>query len=293
MISGLIHKIEEELTVKIIGITKINAGYVNDVYKLQTLSNSCYILKIFRLSNTQKIDLSISLQEFISANGLSPKIISKGNLPANYIIQEHICQDNFIVNWAMFGKTLGLLHEHLNQYMNSAIPDFEPEQSSFDLALQNNCNEAQELFLLKKCLKKIIHHPKVDHKQFIHGDYTLNNVLYDRGNYYSVIDFDESKKYYSIYDVSKVILGLITQNTEQSWIDIKNFIRAYESVRRISALEKEEFLNIYVYTLVNDYSGINKSWNKDNNYIHKRIQKHKEALLLINERNDIERKMPW
>ncbi len=52
---------------------KITAGFVNDIYHIKTNSED-YILKKYNLLNDFQIDLSISVQRYMSNKNLSPQI---------------------------------------------------------------------------------------------------------------------------------------------------------------------------------------------------------------------------
>ena len=151
--------------------------------------------------------------------------------------------------------------------------------------------EIKELISLKSMIEKKIHTPEIDNKQIIHGDYTWNNVV-EKNKTYQVIDFDEAKKYYRLYDIAKVVFDqvLFVSNT---WEDAQEFIRGYQCMNPFQTQEKNEFLNIYAYTLAKDYSELKGKLNKDEYYLSKRIEKHKNILKCINNNFDISRRLGW
>ena len=87
MIDKIINQIQIKLDIRITKVTQINTGYVNDVYLIWTAQNK-YILKCFLLSNKDKINLSIELQNYMFDKGLSPEIIIEGRCNLFYIVQE-------------------------------------------------------------------------------------------------------------------------------------------------------------------------------------------------------------
>lgn len=290
MITGIINEVETKLKSKIVAVNQIALGYVNDVFIIQTSHAKTYVLKCYHLSDTKKISLSIALQEFLYTKNLSPQVMIKGEKPVQYIVQEYIDNNRFAVDWKLFGKTLGILHFSLKNYNEIKVEDFLPIRDSSNLLV--SIRHAQELFYLKERLRKIIHYPELDDRQFIHGDYTWKNILQKDDRCYSVIDFDEAKKYYSIYDVSKVVFDMIFSNSN-CWDDILTFLNAYQSICTITYLEKKEMLNVYAYTLTNDFSGIDDSFNKDKKYLEKRIIKHKKILKCFDEYDEIMRRIGW
>ena len=61
---------------------------------------------------------------------------------------------------------------------------------------------------------------------------------------------------------------LFVSNT---WEDAQEFIRGYQCMNPFQTQEKNEFLNIYAYTLAKDYSELKGKLNKDEYYLSKRI----------------------
>ncbi|MCI8472283.1 MAG: phosphotransferase [Clostridiales bacterium] len=290
MINGILDQIQVDLNDTVVNIKQINAGYVNDVFLICTLHNK-YILKYFRFYDKEKIDLSISLQKYLSTKKLAPEVISEGAYGTYYIVQRYIDTEVLEKDWFLFGKTLGLIHYNFSLCDVSGIKDFSFQDYSTIHCDKVWPKEFDELILLKNRIKNKIHIPEIEHKQLIHGDYTWNNILKEDDKY-KVIDFDETKMYFAIYDVAKVVFDLIFSATN-TWEDIKNFMNGYQSVCPLRLYEKKEFLNVYAYTLMKDCSGLESKPNKDIHYITKRIEKHKNVLKCFDEYYEITRRLEW
>lgn len=291
MINGiLLDQIESNINDIIVSVKQIDIGYVNDVFLMNSMCNR-YIVKCFTFSNKEKIDLSIALQKYLSEKELAPKVILEGTCGMPYIVQQYA--DNEMINkdWFLFGKTLALIHHYFNQFNSIAVKDFSFRQSSIIPCSKGITQEAEELILLKKKIEQKIHLPEIEEKQIIHGDYTWNNVL-KNGTKYLTIDFDEAKKYYTIYDVAKVIFDQIFR-CANGWANINKFIKGYQNICPIKSDEKREFMNIYAYTVMKDCSGLEDKPNKDVHYIRKRIDKHKKIIQFLDERYEITRRLEW
>ncbi len=290
MINGILDQIQVHLNDKVVSIKQINAGYVNDVFLIRALHNT-YILKCFRFYDKEKIDLSISLQKYLSTKELTPEVIYEGDYGTYYIVQRYIDSEMLEKDWFLFGKTLGLIHYNLSIYDVLGINDFSFQDYSTIHCDKVLSKEFDELILLKSRIKSKVHVPEIGHKQLIHGDYTWNNIL-KKDNEYQVIDFDEAKIYFALYDVAKVVFDLIFSVTN-AWKDINDFMNGYQSVCPLRSYEKKEFLNVYAYTLMRDCSGFESKLNKDIHYITKRIEKHKNVLKCYDEYCEITRRLEW
>ena len=291
MIDGtLLSQIKSYISGAIVNVEQIKKGYVNDVFLVH--STHCkYIVKCFTIFDNSKIDNSIALQKFLAERGIAPTVISEGACGVRYIIQEYVGSGNVNQDWFLFGKTLALMHNCLKCFEAIDINDYSFPSISIIPCDKERAWEFKELISLKNKIEKKTHTPEIDGKQIIHGDYTWNNIV-EKDAKYQVIDYDEAKKYYRIYDVAKVVFGQAPFDSN-AWEKAQEFIRGYQYVSPIQAQEKSEFLNIYAYTLMKDYSGLEGKPNKDVYYLSKRIEKHKNALKFLDDSFDISRRLGW
>lgn len=290
----LINYIYDKFGIEILSFKKITIGYINDVYHLKT-KNDDIILKIYNISDEFQIELSISIQRFMNKNGLSPKIIADDTLERKFVLQEYFpLNKKTNISWQNYGENLGLLHKCLKQYNEISVEKFNPDSIStiFDNTLLSE--DKIRLLLLKREMFLMFNHPELEKIQLIHGDYTWNNVLYNNNIVYT-IDFDQSKNYYPLYDISKVLFNIFfTHNLNKDmWNNIIDFIVGYENVNEITNEEKKELFNVYGYTLSHDMSGIYDYYNKDPNYLKKRINLHKKMILCYKEKDEIMRRLNW
>lgn len=291
MIDGtLLNQIETYINGTIVNVKQIKRGYVNDVFLVHS-THGKYIIKCFTFFDNNKIDQSIALQKFLSQRGMAPAVISEGTCGVRYIIQECVGGEQVNQDWFLFGKTLALMHNYLKCFDAVNINDYSFQKVSTIPCAKESIWEFKELISLKNKIEKKTHTPEIDDKQIIHGDYTWNNIV-EKDAKYQAIDFDEAKKYYRIYDIAKVVFGQ-TPFDSNAWEEAREFIKGYQYVSPIQAQEKSEFLNIYAYTLMKDYSGLEGKPNKDVYYLSKRIEKHKNALNFLEDSFDVSRRLGW
>lgn len=271
-----------------------DVGYVNDVYIIETGVRK-YVLKLYKLCNNKQIKLSIDVQKYLFNEKLAPEIILEHVGETNYIVQEYICNENDEKNWTIFGRTLGMIHFCLRKFNDYYIDKFcfgDFYETLQEFETEKDRRGVKELIDLKRRIRPLVHLPELECNQLIHGDYTWNNIL-KCNSIYKTIDLDETKKYYKIYDVAKVVFDLIF-NKENNWEqNISNFLNGYQDILPISIAEKKEFLNVYAYTLEMDFSGIRSKTNKDMDYLKKRIEKHRRVLSFLEKNNGLEAFLSW
>ena len=293
MDSDLKEYLYDKYNISILTYEKITAGFVNDIYHIKTNSED-YILKKYNLLNDFQIDLSISVQRYMSNKNLSPQIFIDGFFEGKFILQEYIPSDEKSnITWKKFGENLAIIHNYLKKYNKKSVKKFI-QTNYFEVDLKELSIDQQYLIKLKKEMTLIFNKVSLNKTQLIHGDYTYNNLIYNNSKLYT-IDFDQVKNYYTIYDISKVILNIIffQPKSDKIWININEFIRGYENFNEISNDEKKEFLNIYGYTLLCDMSGLCNTNNKDANYLKKRIDIHKNLIQCYQEKNELFRRIKW
>ena len=279
MDNGIFDPIRKRIGEDIIYCQQVNTGYINDVFLICT-KNARYYVKIFRINNSQKILHSISIQKYLAMRNISPRIIVEDIGSITYIVQEAFPNKIEKRDWVKYGELLGKIHYYLESYHDTELSAFSFDQPTDGCNL-NGSQSCQELFEVKAVLKDMVHTPCLDRQQVIHGDYTWNNIVADTLDY-RAIDYDEAKFYYPIYDVAKVIIDVISSNHFKCAVD---FLQGYQSVCSISNDEKKEMINVYAYTLMNDFSGLDPQANKDNHFFQKRLSKHKDVLSHIEEYN--------
>lgn len=279
MINGIFDSIQKRIGEDIICCQQVNTGYINDVFLIFT-KNTRYYMKIFRISNKQKILHSISIQKYLAIRKIAPRIIVEdiGNIP--YIVQESFSSKIEERNWVKYGELLGKIHYYLKSYHDTEFSVFSFDKPA-DVHDLHESQLYQDLFEVKTALKKIVHTPCVDRQQVIHGDYTWNNVVADNLDY-KAIDYDEAKFYYPIYDISKVIIDTFSSNHFEYAVD---FLQGYQSVCSIPNDEKKEMINVYAYTLMNDFSGLDPQANKNIHFYQKRLSKHKDLIFHLEDYN--------
>lgn len=287
MLSEIIRiRLENALNQKIFSHKKISAGYVNSLYIVKFRHDS-YIVKVYnRLIPIEQIMCSVNVQKYLSMENLSPKIITIINdIEPIIAVQEYMVSYSNIVTtndnyYYSIGLLLGRIHQALHYYQNPFAKVYD--QCGILKIINSNAElSTKQLCLLDKKikLKKYINDIPSIEKQVIHGDYYNENILICGCNY-CAIDFDESKIYYRVYDIIKVIVNIIRIfRFDKAKIYVNSFLFGYGKHVQLLKQEVESMVDIYLYTLSNETSGLTElNCNMDDMYLDKRISLHEFVL---------------
>ena len=84
-------------------------------------------------------------------------------------------------------------------------------------------------------------------KALIHGDIFFSNVIIDRQNKPSIIDFEEACHYYRMYDIGMAIVGLCNRDGDIDFTKARQLIIGYEKRIAIPNKEKEAIKTFIIY----------------------------------------------
>lgn len=119
-------------------------------------------------------------------------------------------------------------------------------------------------------------------KGFIHGDFHLGNVLVDQihqDSIVAILDFEEAGENLYIVDLAVTVMGVCSPSTDKNVIDqslLKETLKGYETVRKLSAEEKASFPEAVKYSA--------EAWIKwfNNNGYAKYAEQHQKRLNSFN-----------
>ena len=267
-------QIELQLGDSLLYCEPICAGHVNRLY-LIILNNKRYVLKLYApLLPEEKILPSVKIQEYLAEKGISPGVVFYSlNYPA-FLLQEYISPRD-VWSFYLCGELLGKMHLYLSQYTGVLPKRHIPD--SRVLSLPKDCLSERQRELLKWKLllcNKVEKLPELD-MQIIHGDYHSGNILGVENAYYAV-DFDESKIYFRVYDVVKVIISLIRcMGFLRAYDGASAFLSGYGTYIQLSVREIERMLDVYAYTLGRDTACLDeKRYCFSEEYLKERIALH-------------------
>ena len=270
---------------KILSFHGIKKGIENTNYLLKS-KNKKYILTIFEKRVSKKeIPFFMKLMDILNRSKINcPKPLKTNN--KSYIIKlknKSACIVSFLegkdkkllrpIDCFAIGKSIAQMHlitkkiklnrknsmgiNNLNTLLNSI--KFKAAQSSnLKVFLKNN---------LKNIKRKW---PKNLPKGIIHGDLFIDNIFFKRNKLSGIIDFYFAANDFFMYEIAICINALCFDNKKKTFLmnkqKIKNLIKGYESIRKISLQEKNS-LNVlcrgaairYLLTRLYDFSNTPKT----------------------------------
>ena len=270
---------------KIISFHGIKKGIENTNYLLKS-RNKKYILTIFekRVSN-KEIPFFMKLMDILNSSKIiCPKPLKTKN--DNYLIKlkdKSACIVSFVEgkdkkilkpkDCLAVGKSIAKIHQitkklKLKRYNSMGIKNLKPLLNSIKFKSRKSSNLKA---YLKNNLKDIITKwPKDLPKGIIHGDLFIDNIFFKKNKLSGIIDFYFAADDYLMYEIAICINALCFDNKNKKFVinkeKIKNLIKGYESIKKISFKEKK-YLNIlckgaalrYLLTRLYDFSNTPKT----------------------------------
>ncbi len=258
----------------------IKNGIENTNYLLKT-KNKKYILTIFE-KRVKKKDLPffMKLMDKLNKNKIScPKPLK--NIDGKYLTlikKKYACIVSFLEgkdkqylnykNCYDVGKNIGKLHrisKKIKLYRKNSMSINNLDNLLKSIKFKTKTISPNLKLTLEKNLKQIKKEwPKNLPKGIIHGDLFIDNIFFKKNKFSGFIDFYFSCNDYSMYEIAISINALCFDKKNNKFIlnnkKIKNLIKGYQSVKKISQREKKA-LNIlcrgaalrYLLTRIYDY----------------------------------------
>ena len=263
----------------------IKKGIENTNYLLKTKKEK-FILTIFekRVSN-KEIPFFMKLMDNLNQSKIScPKPLKDKN--ENYLIKlknKTACVVSFlkgkdkqilnINNCYQVGKIISQMHSitkklKFSRKNSMGIKNLNPLLKSIKFKSKKNSN--LEKFLIQNLSNIKKNWPSKLPSGIIHGDLFIDNIFFNKDKLSGVIDFYFAANDFFMYEIAICINALCFDNKKNKFFinkqKVKNLIKGYESVRKITIREKKS-LNIlcrgaalrYLLTRLYDYSNTPKT----------------------------------
>ena len=152
-------------------------------------------------------------------------------------ISGQVIQDLDETQLTQVGAAMARLHEFPTLDFLSKVHDYGLE--TFPRGIGHDIDPAYENWLSQQYdyLKKEI--PPNLPSGLIHGDVFYDNVLFDKGQFKAIIDFEEACHYYYVFDLGMGIVGLCTDGIQVNLHKIQTLISGYQQVRQLLLQEKD------------------------------------------------------
>ncbi|EDZ60544.1 homoserine kinase [Candidatus Pelagibacter sp. HTCC7211] len=286
IISKDIHLINSKFNIdEIKSFQGIKKGIENTNYLLKTKKEK-FILTIFekRVSN-KEIPFFMKLMDNLNQSKIScPKPLKDRN--GNYLIKlknKTACVVTFLKgkdkqtlnlnNCYQVGKIISQMHSitkklKFSRKNSMGIKKLNPLLKSIKFKSKKNSN--LEKFLMQNLSNIKKNWPEKLPYGIIHGDLFVDNIFFNKDKLSGVIDFYFAANDFFMYEIAICINALCFDKKKNKFLinkqKVKNLIKGYESVRKITIGEKKS-LNIlcrgaairYLLTRLYDYSNTPKT----------------------------------
>ena len=270
---------------KINNFKGIKQGIENTNYLLKSKNNK-FILTIFeKRVSKQEIPFFMKLMDQLNNYKINcPKPIK--NKDGNYLIKiknKSACIVSFLngkdkkslnpKNCYEIGKMIAQMHLstskiNLHRKNSMAVTNLNPLLNSIKFKSKKFVNI--EKFLKTNFIDIIKRWPKKLPSGIIHGDLFIDNIFFKNDKLSGIIDFYFAANDYFMYEIAICINALCFDKYKNKFIlnkkKVKNIIRGYESIKKISIKEKSS-LNVlcrgaamrYFLTRLYDYTNTPKT----------------------------------
>jgi len=269
-------EILDNYNLKIKNTIMLQKGYVSKKWIITDSNNKQYVLKEIVKQKKDRLDFILSVQSNLK-KFVAPIIPTKENelfVTYNnkfYYLCEFIKEIKYPVNESTI-ENIGdfLASIHLEMMKNNKYCEY--------LKIENNENLLQEysmyykkhnnyeylniinykINILKKLKDKDINFDNLT-KQIIHGDFYLDNILYN-GNTFKIIDFDQCCNFYKEYEILRGMFMICNKNKllkQEILYNMSKFINGY--LRKNTIKSSIDAYNLYLYVQANSLSSIKPS----------------------------------
>ena len=277
--------INQRFNYKFLSFQGIKKGIENTNYLLKS-KNKKYILTIFEKRVSEKeIPFFMKLMEEINNSNINcPKPLR--NNKGKYLIKlknKTACIVSFLKgkdkkklnlkNCYDIGKMVAQMHSSTKKIKiyrknSMAVKNLFPLLKSIKFKSKKFTNIEKFLKTNFKDIKK--KWPKKLPSGIIHGDLFIDNIFFDNNRISGIIDFYFAANDYFMYEIAICVNALCFEKSKNQFIlnkrKVKNLIRGYESIKKISYKEKKS-LNIlcrgaamrYFLTRLYDYTNTPKT----------------------------------
>ena len=211
-----------------------------------------------------------------------------------YYMYKYIDADNINLNLKTLedvGLFLATLHNEMAK-LNNKKSTFLKLEDNFDILCEyldyyietNNKEYAgilkYKIEILKKMVYNNINFEKLN-EQIIHGDFYIDNILYNEGQY-KIIDFDQCCYFYKEYEILRAMFMLCLNeiNEEEIFEKMRIFIKGY--CKNGFIISPKDAYMLYLYIQANSLSSL-KPEHRNDEEKNKFAQKRYKILKFLNE----------
>lgn len=245
----------------------IKKGLANEIVKIKTTKGT-YILKIIIRNSPQKVQYEINLLNSIKELPVPQPILStNGSFLVKYNQRFHAFLYGYIK-----GKEYNKFSEKQLKSVGDLLAKFHDRTESFksdikrlefytiDESLYTNMIEVLKMSKEPRIVKELgymqenflkYNNISQDLPQgAIHSDFKPENILFEKEKISGVIDFDNAYQGALVLDLACTIMWFCSDSATFNYINAKHILDAYQKIRPLSKLEKNNFHIVLHYLMI-------------------------------------------
>lgn len=270
-----INLILENYNIEVNKLSILDKGYASKKWKVDSCDNFSYIIKKINKQNIERMKFILNVQDKLQ--NYSPKIIRTNNSNLFYSYNDNV----YYMYKYVEARPVILNLQKLNEIgiflsiLHTNMKNIKIKKSSF-IKIKNNRerlnylleyyikNEYRDLIDIINYKINVLNNIQITdvnfdnlNEQIIHGDFYIDNILFD-GKNYTMIDFDQCCHFYKEYEILRAMFMLCLDrgvNKKNILKNMKNFINGYYVNSVINS--PIDAFNLYLYIQANSLSGLN------------------------------------
>lgn len=240
-------------------ITSMAGGQANTSFKI-VCGTQKYILSVCDEKNPNEIDILIQVLLYLKENNFptSRPVLTKSRAPFVIHKNKPVYIKDYMEGHVVENLSAGMVYEagkmmaQLHQIPSPAcIPKkFPYGKEVFDSVINTGMEHPFIPWLKQKSDYIRSHLAEDTEKGFIHGDIYWDNLLFEDGCFRALLDFEEASEYYLLYDIAMTCVGCCSKNGRFDKKKIRSLIDGYQSIQKISSIDKKHFHVFALYAAV-------------------------------------------
>jgi Ser/Thr protein kinase RdoA (MazF antagonist) len=256
----------------VVRVSPLRGGTINAVYKIETANGESRVLKRYRSPgpSASRLQYVCSMQAQLRESGLPvPRILPapSGELFAEvsgelFVLSEFVTGRRYLTSRATPGASLILGREHARLLDALADYPFDAAESLPDLATiearllallalgtvaRGGSSRAEQAYLTVEQRLRMLYawrgDPPATNPQWIHGDFTLRNVLFEDDEVRGIVDFDNLR----VSDRAHDVMRCFTLSFSNDSPGAMEYFRGYARASGIDAEDARRYVSIYHY----------------------------------------------